>query len=154
MKKKRQSGFTLVEVLIVVVIMAILAAAIIPQFSDSSNDAKLGTADFNWHTLKSQIELFKSQHDGALPTTLADLTKKTDSNGVVEGGAGGPFIYGPYVSELPENPWNNAQDEVASAAPSTTTHVSNGWVYDVASGKIWYIGKVGGTATILGDAAP
>mgnify|MGYP002626473716 CR=1 FL=1 len=41
---KRHSGFTLVEVLIVVVIMAVLAATIIPQFSDSSKDAKVSSA--------------------------------------------------------------------------------------------------------------
>ena len=86
MKKsqRRASGFTLVEVLIVVVIMAILAATIIPQFSNSTSDAKINTCKFNVNTIRSQIELFKSQHDGKLPTgTLIEVTSKTDRTGAI-----------------------------------------------------------------------
>ena len=54
------SAFTLIEVLIVVVIMAILAATIIPQFTDSTKDAKASTATFNLHTLRAQIELYRT----------------------------------------------------------------------------------------------
>jgi prepilin-type N-terminal cleavage/methylation domain-containing protein len=66
-RSARKSGFTLVEVLIVVVIMAILAATIIPQFTDSTSDAKASTTKFNLHTLRSQIELYKTQHNGVVP---------------------------------------------------------------------------------------
>ena len=45
MNSRRPSGFTLVEILIVVVIMAVLAATIIPQFSSATNDAKAKCAD-------------------------------------------------------------------------------------------------------------
>ena len=51
MKNSPRSAFTLIEVLIVVVIMAILAAAIVPQFTDSTKDAKSSTAKFNLHTV-------------------------------------------------------------------------------------------------------
>ena len=44
MRSRRSSGFTLVEILIVVVIMAVLAATIIPQFSSATNDAKTSGA--------------------------------------------------------------------------------------------------------------
>ena len=74
------SCFTLVEVLIVVVIMAILAATIIPQFSDSTRDAKVSTTTFNLHTLRSQIELYKTQHNGIVPSaTLAAATPTATS---------------------------------------------------------------------------
>ena len=53
----RRSAFTLIEVLIVVVIMAVLAATIIPQFSASTEDAKTSQLSFNVHTMRSQIEL-------------------------------------------------------------------------------------------------
>ena len=153
MKCKRKSGFTLVEVLIVVVIMAVLAAAIIPQFSDSSNDAKMSTAEFNWHTLKSQVELFKSQHDGVLPGTLAKLTEKTDRGGKKSGesGATGPYIYGPYISKIPENPWNNSSTEVAQTSAPTAFSADDGWYYDSATGKLWQAGKEGGSFKLIGD---
>src|SRR5262245_10773326 len=104
----RHSGFTLVEVLIVVVIMAILAATIIPQFTDSTTDAKASTTKFNLHTLRSQIELYRTQHNGLAPSgTLVELTKTTDVDGTQ--GTGSSFPYGPYIREIPMNPFNNSQ---------------------------------------------
>jgi prepilin-type N-terminal cleavage/methylation domain-containing protein len=125
----KRGGFTLVEVLIVVVIMAILAATIIPQFSDSAHDAKTNTAKFNLHTLRSQIELYKSQHDGKLPGPLLnELTVKTNSNGTV--GTSTAYIYGPYLSEIPENPFNHLQTVGAAASnPPTSASGVNGWLY-------------------------
>src|SRR5436190_15342019 len=78
----RRSAFTLIEVLIVVVIMAILAATIIPQFTDSTKDAKLSTVRFNVHTLRSQIELYRTHHIGIAPSgTLVELLNSTDVSG-------------------------------------------------------------------------
>jgi general secretion pathway protein G len=70
MKAKGRTGFTLVEVLIVVVIMAVLAATIIPQFTDTTTDAKKNTSVFNLNTLRAQVETYKAQHNGKVPTAL------------------------------------------------------------------------------------
>lgn len=153
MKTTRRSAFTLVEVLIVVVIMAILAAAIIPQFSDSSNDAKLGTAEFNCHTIKSQLEMYKSQHDGSLPGSLLDLTKKTDVYGNV-GTTPGTHIYGPYISELPKNPWNDKNTVVESDSQTAPSGFSttDGWYFNTAEGNLWQAGKeAGGGDKLIGS---
>jgi type II secretion system protein G len=150
MKTKRSSGFTLVEVLIVVVIMAILAAAIIPQFSDSSNQAKMGTAEFNWHTLKSQVELYKSQHDGVLPDALSKLTVKTNSKGTTSA-SDGALVFGPYISELPANPWNNSKTEKAATSAPTAFSDVDGWYYNSATGELWLAGKEGGNFKLVGD---
>ena len=137
MTQRRQRGFTLVEVLIVVVIMAVLAATIIPQFADSTKDAKVSTAKFNLHTLRSQIELYKSQHDGKTPSaTLTELINATDVQGNTSGS--GPFPYGPYIREIPPNPFNNSTTVAAPAAvPPTATVTGAGWLYDPTSGGIW-----------------
>ena len=66
-------GFTLIEILIVVVIMAILAATIIPQFTDSTADAEIATTEFNLNTLRAQIELYKAQHGGTPPAISGGL---------------------------------------------------------------------------------
>src|SRR5687768_13779490 len=106
MKARRSSAFTLVEVLIVVVIMAVLAATIIPQFADSTTDAKVSTLKFNLHTLRSQIELYRTHHDGELPSgTLIELTQSTDVSGTA--GTGVNFPFGPYIRTLPDNPFTN-----------------------------------------------
>ena len=87
MSANRRNAFTLVEVLIVIVIMAVLAATIIPQFSDSTKDAKVSSVKFNLHTLRSQFQLYKSQHDGKVPgATLAEMTSQTDSDGNIGAG--------------------------------------------------------------------
>jgi prepilin-type N-terminal cleavage/methylation domain-containing protein len=136
MKSKARKAFTLVEVLIVVVILAVLAATIIPQFSDSTKDAKESTLLFNLHTLRSQVQMYRAQHNGKLPTaTLVELTKKTDVAGTVDTGN-----YGPYISEIPENPFNgkNAVKSIATT-PAVATDVSadHGWIYNATTGEIW-----------------
>jgi len=135
----RKSGFTLVEVLIVVVIMAILAATIIPQFTDSTSDAKASTTKFNLHTLRSQIELYKTQHNGVVPSgTLVELTKSTDIDGAQ--GTGANYPYGPYIRQLPDNPFNNsAAVTVITNDPAVAGDVTGngGWLYNATTGGIW-----------------
>jgi general secretion pathway protein G len=136
----RRSAFTLIEVLIVVVIMAILAATIIPQFTDSTKDAKASTAVFNLHTLRSQIELYRTQHAGLAPTgTLVELTQSTNESGTAGSGAG--FPYGPYIREIPANPFTNLKDvkviATTPAAAGDLTSGGGGWIYNATTGGIW-----------------
>jgi prepilin-type N-terminal cleavage/methylation domain-containing protein len=134
MKRNRRGGFTLIEVLIVVVIMAVLAATIIPQFTDSTEDAKRSQAQFNEHTLRAQIQLYKVQHGGALPAAAnlaSELTKKTTYNGVE---------YGPYIDQMPTNPINNKNNVLETSATAATPPSfteANGWLYNPNTGMIW-----------------
>ena len=135
MAKQRHRGFTLVEVLIVVVIMAILAAAVIPQFTDSANDARASTSLMNLQTLRGQIQLYRLQHAGATPSAnLSELLIQTD----VSGAAGTDF--GPYLQFLPQNPFTNSAKVTASAAnpPAAASGAADaGWLFHAASGNIW-----------------
>ncbi|AQT68894.1 PilD-dependent protein PddA [Anaerohalosphaera lusitana] len=72
---RARKGFTLVEILIVVVILGILAAIVIPQFSQASSDAKLSSLRSNLQTMRSQIALYKVQNSDNLPPadTLANF---------------------------------------------------------------------------------
>jgi general secretion pathway protein G len=134
-----RSAFTLVEVLIVVVIMAILAATIIPQFTDSAKDAKASTAKFNLHTLRSQIELYRTQHNGVLPSaTLAELLASTNATGGQ--GTGADYPYGPYLRQLPMNPFTNSTTiTVITNDPAQAGDVTGngGWLYNTTTGGIW-----------------
>lgn len=66
-RTRAQRGFTLVELLIVVIILAILAAIVVPQFGSSTDDAKLTALDSNLSALRSAVAVYKQQHDGHFP---------------------------------------------------------------------------------------
>ncbi len=135
MNRQCRSGFTLVELLIVVVILAILAAAIIPTFTDSTTDARASTALTNLNVLRGQIQLYRMQHGGLTPSaTLVELTMQTDATGS-EG-----TDYGPYLLKIPVNPYTNSATvrPAASNPPNAASGEDDaGWLYHAASGNIW-----------------
>jgi general secretion pathway protein G len=138
---RRRNAFTLIEVLIVVIIMAVLAATIIPQFTTSTKDAKVSSLRFNMHTLRSQIELYKAQHNGNYPpvsdNTIPNLTQKTNAAGTP--GTGTDYPYGPYVDQIPPNPMNglNTVRSVSLNGAKPTSGSGGGWQYDPSTGAIW-----------------
>ena len=71
MKGKR--GFTLVELIVVVLIIAALAAIAIPRISSSSTTAKNSACDTNVDVINTQIELYKA-NTGSWPSALTDVT--------------------------------------------------------------------------------
>lgn len=134
MSRSARNAFTLVEVMIVVVIMAILAATIIPQFTSSTDDARESTAMFNLHTLRSQIQLYRAEHGGRTPAAdLGNLLIATDATGA----AGSDF--GPYLQVIPTNPFtgSNKVTEVTGETPTATGASDAGWLYKSSTGEIW-----------------
>jgi len=143
MKKCLRSGFTLIEVLMVAIIMAVLAATILPQFSTSTKDAKMSNLKFNLRTVRSQLESYKEQHLGAYPpaTSNADfatqLTQKTDPNTALNPlkGKCGPYIEG----SIPINPFNHSNSVgivEGKTPPTAPTGTTDGWQYSPSTG--WF----------------
>ncbi|UCF43199.1 MAG: type II secretion system protein [Planctomycetota bacterium] len=124
---RAKSGFTLVEILIVVVILGILAAIVIPQFTGASTEAKESALVSDLQSVRSQVELYKIQHNDILPGEILNadgtitaatavsfvtaFTSKTDQYGNVDPGAGDPavFRFGPYMRQIPDNPFSNSE---------------------------------------------
>ncbi len=160
---KNQSGFTLIEMLIVIIILGILAMVIIPQISVSTGDAKVSTIRTNLSTVRNAIELYYHQHDqtypgavktdgtgtatvaGDLPAAFVDqLTKYTELSGKADGDSTALTapIFGPYLKTvaLPENPFNNstvATCDIAVTDVTTRTAVpadATGWRFYVKTG--------------------
>jgi general secretion pathway protein G len=112
---KAEKGFTLVEILIVVVILGILAAIVIPQFTSASTEAKESALVSDLQAVRSQIELYKIHHNDNLPGTQGGvdfstaMTSRTNQDGVVDtsGGTDPTFRFGPYMREIPINPFND-----------------------------------------------
>ncbi|MDO8208470.1 MAG: type II secretion system protein [Gallionella sp.] len=163
--KLMQRGFTLVELLIVVIILAILAAIVIPQFSGATVDAQESALNSNLNGLRSAIELYKTQHNGQYPgavaatgatctfgaaaaagatagtnlAMIAQLTNYSSVTGTTCTGADPTTKLGPYLrGGMPAEPINNKADVVATAAgiPLAPAAATGGWAYDTKTGQI------------------
>jgi general secretion pathway protein G len=141
---KARNGFTLVEILIVVVILGILAAIVIPQFTEASTEAKNSSLVSDLQTARSQIELYKIQHTDDLPgsgtATLTEaLTMYTDVDGAKAATqAPGTGIFGPYLQKIPTNPFcaNGTTIDSAATSPaaSVTDGTGSGWFFNTETG--------------------
>lgn len=150
MSKKARKGFTLVEVLIVVVILGILAATVLPQFTSSNSDAKESALIQDLQTLRSQIELYQFQHEGKTPGAVTDtftnqMLLSSDVKGVT--GPAGSKAFGPYfVGQFPPNPFTGARDVkiiptgIDAFAPDQAATGEGGktagWIYSTGEGRV------------------
>ncbi len=145
---RAKSGFTLVEILIVVVILGILAAIVIPQFTEASTEAKTSSLCTDLQTVRSQIELYKIQHNDNLPgvsvtgvhetdATFAEaLTLMTNQAGVKQTTAG-TGVYGPYLQKIPSNPFavSTVANVVATGTTTAAVDATAGWYFETDTGS-------------------
>jgi len=123
--KRNTRGFTLVEILIVVIILGILAAIVIPQFTNASNDARNNSVASTLQSVRSQVELFKIQHGDNAPVPAGMWTIMLGKSTTTELGAAAATgtNFGPYLQQAPVNPANGSSVVAAAAAANV------GWVY-------------------------
>lgn len=128
-----QSGFTLMEILIVVILLGILAMVVVPQITISSEDTKVSTLQSNLGQLRSLLEIYYAQHNETYPGEIDDatgsgaptpanapaafvnqLTLYSKATGQASKTDRAGFPLGPYIKSttLPPNPFNNSSSVV------------------------------------------
>lgn len=155
-------GFSLIELLIVVAILAVLAAVIAPQFSGSTTEAQESALRSNLSSLRTAIAMYHREHNNTYPgvlTSLGGVCSGTAGSGTP--GVAAAFIdqltmfsnaagltctakdagydFGPYLpAGIPTNSVNGKSSvEMALAGNlNMTGNDSDGWTFDYTIGKI------------------
>ena len=160
MKKSQNKGFTLIEILMVILLIAVLALMGITQFQNYSTDAKDATTKANLQVLRRAIATQNAQMrlrcnvtasnpppltnlqanditSGASPCTTTQVSNRQDRG----------FVAG----EVPANPWGSAQSNTVVASTLSTSAQKatgncggtargasdDGWCYNTTTGDIW-----------------
>ncbi|MGB0767429.1 MAG: prepilin-type N-terminal cleavage/methylation domain-containing protein [Phycisphaeraceae bacterium] len=131
--RRARHGFTLVEILVVVVILGVLAAIVLPQFSSAADDSKESALQQNLFRMRQQVELYRQQHNGDFPTLanfIDQMTLVTDQDGNTAAIGTPGYTLGPYLQKMPRNPFTDTVPIGDGAVGSSA------WYYDESTGHI------------------
>ena len=139
---RRRRAFSLIEILIVTVILAILAMVIVPRVSDASHEAAENSLKDDLRYLRTQIGVYKAQHRDLAPgitgNFLNQMTLYTDEAGTTSPTKTPTHKFGRYLMRMPANPLNHKDTIKISNAADLTAEVDDttGWVYNPATQQI------------------
>lgn len=101
-KSKQQSGFTLIEIMVVIVILGILAALVVPKVMGRPDEARVNAAKQDVSAIMQALKLYRLDN-GRYPSTEQSL------NALISKPAGDPvptnWKAGGYLDKLPSDPW-------------------------------------------------
>ena len=101
---RSERGFTFIEIMVVVAILAILAALVVPRIMGRTDDAKRTAAKVQIRTIEGALQLYKLDN-GVYPTTEQGLKALVEKPSV--GIVPKKWKLGGYIQKLPEDPWGN-----------------------------------------------
>jgi general secretion pathway protein G len=139
--RARRSDFGPTDFLIVACVTAIVAGMAMPLFASAQAATREAALKQTLRTLRSQIELYKVEHDGRVPLlykgTFPQLTHPTNGEGI-PGRPGRDYPYGPYFPQkLPANPMTGISEVVpVETFPPEEPTGTGGWIYHQETGRI------------------
>src|SRR5262245_46979637 len=129
LETKNQSGFTLIELVIIIVVLGILAAVAIPRYLDITAQAKLSSCKGALGGLRSGVSIFYANQAVTTGTaTWPTLVQLSTVGTVME-------------QAIPANPYQlptNAPDSIVTGVTKgVVVGTRGGWAYRAATGEIW-----------------
>ena len=122
-RRSLQRGFTLIEIMVVVVIMGVLAALVVPKLLNRAGESKVAAAKVDISTIMQALKLYKLDNQ-RYPTTeqglQALLTKPTS------GPAANGWKAGGYLEKMPKDPWGNPYQYMAPGVHGEVDVISLG----------------------------
>ncbi len=170
-RSTKNTGFSLVELVMVIVILGIIAAVAVPRITSGSRSAGESALRANLQTLRTAIDWYYVEHNNTFPATkhnglgptagtawglISQLIRHSNAAGRVSIPADPDYPFGPYLrDDLPKltvgaNAGLNTVTVVNQAAP-LATDVANGsaWIYNLATGEI-----IANADQLAGDGTP
>ena len=124
-----QRGFTLIEIVIIIVVLGILAAVAIPKYQDITGEAKEAACRASLGALRSGITIYYANTAVTTGTATWPTLAQLETYGVV------------MAQGLPPNPYqteaNNQDSIVTGVTKGTIVGARGGWAYDEATGEVW-----------------
>jgi general secretion pathway protein G len=142
-----RDGFTLVEIAIVVLVLGILAAIVVPQYTRATDDARESVMQANRQILQRQINRYIVDHNGRGPAYnefgaldaknfIARMTGRTDRNGKLNDAG----RFGPYLIEWLGNPYikdiEKAEELIVGTEEIGARDDESGWYFDLTNLRI------------------
>jgi prepilin-type N-terminal cleavage/methylation domain-containing protein len=130
---RRRGGFTLIEVVIVIVLIGIITAIAIPKFSKAGEGSADTVLKGDLAVMHRAVAYYEAEH-AAKPTAadvVGQLTQYTDDAGVVSAAKSVTYKFGPYLRTVPRVPVGPNKGAMGVAvAPAAGV----GWLYDETTG--------------------
>ena len=149
-RRRIRRGFTLVEILIVVMILGILASIIVPHYVGASDESRHAAIVDQLRMMRDQVNIYRAEHREQFPGTTAavpggtiamfvgQFTQYTDADGDVAAAKDATHKFGPYLPSIPLNPMSGTDtikyDWSYDAIP--TPDDSTGWIYQPFTGRL------------------
>ncbi|MFH1701492.1 MAG: prepilin-type N-terminal cleavage/methylation domain-containing protein [Candidatus Zixiibacteriota bacterium] len=129
MRLTKNSGFTLIELVIIIVVLGILAAIAIPKYQDITSDAKEASCRGALGGLRSAITIYYANQAVKTGTATWPALDSLNTIGIV------------MEQQVPGNPFcsdaNYPDSIVAGVTKGTVVGANCGWAYKAATGEIW-----------------
>lgn len=122
---KEKSNWSYIEIIGIAMVLSVVSMSVVPKFTQASRESWTCELIDGLHQMRSQLDLYRAQHDNCLPPVDSFESFKTNMTTKVG-------QYGPYVEKVPVNPFNNLNTIRFDGEPAGAGKA--GWRIDTKSG--------------------